>query len=67
MSNTTGTEDYVIHQCRLFGGAAQSCADIVARLDLVIDKLRFTICNMETDIERLEAELEKLDRQKGEA
>jgi uncharacterized small protein (DUF1192 family) len=34
---------------------------------LVIDKLRFTICNMETDIERLEAELEKLDRQKGEA
>lgn len=57
MNNTTPSEDNIVSQCRAFGGVADDCADIVERLDGVIESLNDKICNLETDCERLEDEL----------
>lgn len=65
MHNTTPNEDNTVSQCRAFGGVADECADIVERLDYEMERLRDTICNLETDNERLEQELAELQQLQG--
>jgi len=64
MNNTTRTEDKLIAACEDFGGKSEELVGIINRLDAVIDRHLDTISNLETDIARMEDEIEAL---KGEA
>jgi hypothetical protein len=66
MNSTTTREDAVCSECQGFGGKAAECADIVERLDRIIDadKDKFSVLEnrigeLENKIEELEAELKE--------
>jgi hypothetical protein len=54
MSNTNAYEDAICVKCSDFGGVASDCADIVERLDSLINE-------RDTEIEQLKDEIKQLE------